>query len=53
MAERMHNTLHFFWGQKYLIYNSCIEGVVAPHPIITIVFGMAMNKVKEECEGVA
>jgi hypothetical protein len=40
-----------FFGKRYLIYNSCIEGVIVPQPIIKVVFGMAVNKVKEECEG--
>jgi hypothetical protein len=51
MGERMHNTLHFIFGKRYLIYSSCIEGVIVPQPIIKIVFGMAVNKVKEGCEG--
>jgi len=39
-----------FFGKRYLIYSYCIEGVVVPQPIIKVVFGMAMNKVKEKCE---
>jgi hypothetical protein len=41
----------FFSGYKYPIYSSCIEGVIAFQHVTKVVFGMAMNKVKEKCEG--
>jgi hypothetical protein len=33
------------------IYSSCIEGVVALQLGTRVPFGMAVNKVKEKCEG--
>jgi hypothetical protein len=52
-GEDVEYLTFFFFGQKYVIYSSCIEGVVVLQPIIKTAFDMAMNKVKEECEGAA
>jgi hypothetical protein len=52
-GEDVEYLAFFSSGQKYLIYSSCIEGVIALQPIIKIAFDMAMNKVKEKCEGPA
>jgi len=41
----------FFSRQKYPIYSSCIEGAIVPQLVTIIAFNMAMNKVKEKCEG--
>ncbi len=41
----------FFFGHKYPIYSSCIEGAVALQLVTKIILDMVVNKVKEECEG--
>jgi hypothetical protein len=41
----------FFSGHKYSIYSSCIKCVVSFQHVTKVAFGMAVNKVKEKCEG--
>jgi hypothetical protein len=43
----------FFSRHKYPIYSSYSEGATTFQHVTKVVFGMAMNKVKEECEGEA
>jgi len=51
-GEDVEYLAFFFSKHKYSIYSSCIEGATTLQPFTKVVFYMAMNKVKEECEGV-
>jgi hypothetical protein len=41
----------FFFGHKYPIYSSCIEGASTPYLVTRVAFRMVVNNVKEKCEG--
>jgi hypothetical protein len=46
-------TWHFFASHKYPIYYNNDDGVGDLQPITKIAFNQTINKVKDECKGVA